>query len=376
MVKKSMKRKQASSAGDHSAGGNKNAKASSSSAASTAAEPAQQMEHLLSGPALKQAKKISIAKINGPDEGKLLLPRNAEDKKQGERVVVVLEKCFLELVQIRKGTYELLNSDDHKTLLMKNEKRRNDLAEARPDITHQCLMTLLDSPLNKKGKLLIYLHTAQNVLIEVHPSLRVPRTFKRFCGLMVELLQKNKIRAAQTNEILMKVISNPIDKYLPPGGRKVGLSVTGKSVNVRDYCKMLVDEQRPNKPLGGASDAGAREAAAGSSAKGSSPSTSSSSSTAPYAGAQQVVAATTAHQQQPGHLPCAEEEEQPTLDVKQTAFLPITFVIGAVAHCDPASESNFGLDYTTEKISISPFGLSASCVCSKLCHEFEHLWNV
>merc|ERR550514_2003473 len=115
---------------------------------------------------------------------------------------------------------ELLNSDDHKNIIGKSNR---DLGEIRPDITHQCLMALLDSPLNKAGKLLIYLHTAQNVLIEVHPSLRVPRTFKRFAGLVCELLQRQKIRAAGANEVLMKVVANPVEKYFPPGAQKIGL---------------------------------------------------------------------------------------------------------------------------------------------------------
>ena len=57
------------------------------------------------------------------------------------------------------------------------------------------LLTLLDSPLNKAGKLQVYIHTEKNVLIEVSPSIRIPRTFKRFAGLMVQLLHKLKIRA-------------------------------------------------------------------------------------------------------------------------------------------------------------------------------------
>lgn len=48
----------------------------------------------------------------------------------------------------------------------------------------QCLLTLLDSPLNKAGLLQVYIHTAKGVLIEVNPSVRIPRTFKRFAGLM------------------------------------------------------------------------------------------------------------------------------------------------------------------------------------------------
>ena len=45
-------------------------------------------------------------------------------------------------------------------------------------------MTLLDSPLNKAGLRQVYIHTAQGVLIEVNPHVRIPRTFKRFSGLM------------------------------------------------------------------------------------------------------------------------------------------------------------------------------------------------
>ncbi|CAL1138759.1 unnamed protein product, partial [Cladocopium goreaui] len=108
-----------------------------------------------------------------------------------------------------------------------------------PDITHQCLMALLDSPLNKAGKLLIYIHTAKHVLVEVHPSLRVPRTFKRFAGLCVELLQRQKIRAAGANETLMKVVSNPVEKYLPPGARRFGMSVNGRQVKMRDFAAEL-----------------------------------------------------------------------------------------------------------------------------------------
>ena len=41
---------------------------------------------------------------------------------------------------------------------------------------------LLDSPLNRAGFLQVYIHTAHNVLIEVNPQTRIPRTFPRFAG--------------------------------------------------------------------------------------------------------------------------------------------------------------------------------------------------
>ena len=43
---------------------------------------------------------------------------------------------------------------------------------------------LMDSPLNKAGLLQVYIHTEKNVLIEINPHTRIPRTFDRFCGLM------------------------------------------------------------------------------------------------------------------------------------------------------------------------------------------------
>lgn len=192
----------------------------------------------------KKRKKSLQERVDGPSEADKLLPRTLEDRMAARRVVVVLEKAALECVQPRKGALELLNSDDHKHICAKNGR---DIADARPDITHQCLMALLDSPLNKSGRLLIYIHTAQNVLIEVHPSLRVPRTFKRFAGLAVELLQRHKIRAAQANEVLMKVVSNPVEKYLPPGSRRFGLSVNGRKVKLRDFAAGLEQEAEDSK---------------------------------------------------------------------------------------------------------------------------------
>ena len=47
---------------------------------------------------------------------------------------------------------------------------------------------LLDSPLNRAGLLQVYIHTEKNVLIEVNPQTRIPRTYTRFAGLMGKVL--------------------------------------------------------------------------------------------------------------------------------------------------------------------------------------------
>ena len=75
----------------------------------------------------------------------------------------------------------MLNCDDHGG---QHRKSGRDPASSRPDITHQLMLALLDSPLNKAGMLQVYVETTKSVLIEVSPHTRIPRTYKRFAGLM------------------------------------------------------------------------------------------------------------------------------------------------------------------------------------------------
>jgi len=96
---------------------------------------------------------------------------------------------------------------------------------------------------NKAGKLQIYIHTARGVLIEVNPTVRIPRTFKRFAGLMVQLLHKLSIRSTNSQEKLLKVIKNPITDHLPPNCRKVTLSFDSAVVRVKDYVADLGSKQ-------------------------------------------------------------------------------------------------------------------------------------
>ena len=130
------------------------------------------------------------------------------------------------------SAFELLNCDDHAGIMRKNGR---DPGSVRPDITHQCLLMLMDSPLNRAGLLQVYIKTEKNVLIEINPQTRIPRTFKRFAGLMVQLLHKFSIRANETSTKLMKVIKNPITDHLPVGCKKFTMSFAGELVpNCRD----------------------------------------------------------------------------------------------------------------------------------------------
>uniref|UniRef100_A0A5S6QRW5 Large ribosomal subunit protein eL6 n=1 Tax=Trichuris muris TaxID=70415 RepID=A0A5S6QRW5_TRIMR len=148
------------------------------------------------------------------------LKRRKYDIPDGKRLIVILENAQLEVAKVGNNL-ELLSSHKHANFL---SKLRKNPADYRPDITHQCLLMLLDSPLNKAGLLQIFVHTARNTIFEINSHTRMPRTYDRFAGLMVQLLSKRSIQAAETSQTLMKIIKNPIEQYLPVGSKKYSTS--------------------------------------------------------------------------------------------------------------------------------------------------------
>lgn len=174
---------------------------------------------------------------------------NSNHVKNKQKIIFLLDQAKLETVKTRKGTFELLNCDDHRDICKKWNKNPSDY---RPDICHQELLALFDSPLNKAGHLQVYIKTVNNVLIEIHPSTRIPRTFKRFSGLMVQLLHKMKIKAGGNNNsndassssstTLLKVIKNPFSQYLPPGTRVLGMTSEGTLHSARALATTFIPE--------------------------------------------------------------------------------------------------------------------------------------
>lgn len=181
------------------------------------------------------------------------LPKTNAEKESTPRLIVVLEQACLETYKVSSGSathtrgnkeagekYALLNCDDHQKVLAKMGR---DISEARPDITHQCLLTLLDSPLNKAGLLQVYIHTSKGVLIEVNPQVRIPRTFKRFSGLMVQLLHRLSIRSIKGSQKLLRVIKNPVTDYFPANTHKITLSYNAPVQRLSSYLATIPSDR-------------------------------------------------------------------------------------------------------------------------------------
>lgn len=55
----------------------------------------------------------------------------------------------------------------------------------------------------------VFIRSKKNALIDVHPQVRLPRTFRRFCGLFAQLLQKLSVRSTNSKERMLKVRPHP-----------------------------------------------------------------------------------------------------------------------------------------------------------------------
>lgn len=84
----------------------------------------------------------------------------------------------------RRATELILDSNYYH-----NPMRKLDDSErrGRPDIIQVCILSALDSPLNREGFLKFYVHTRHDKIIDIDPETRIPRSYNRFIGLMEQL---------------------------------------------------------------------------------------------------------------------------------------------------------------------------------------------
>ncbi|KAL6509850.1 18S rRNA uridine methyltransferase [Orobanche gracilis] len=146
------------------------------------------------------------------------------------RVTFLLDNASLKKGVVRKSsqTVKILNSDQDANFLLKQKK---DLNDYRPDILYRAVLAIFDSPVCKAGLVHgIYVKVNGGVLFEIKSHVRVPRTIKRFNGLMLDLLQKSSIEAKDTGEKLLRVIEQPVTRHLPPNSRVIGISHGSKEV--------------------------------------------------------------------------------------------------------------------------------------------------
>jgi len=120
----------------------------------------------------------------------------------------------------------------------------------RPDIVHGFLLLAQGSILNIEGFLRTHIHTFNGLYIEVAPSLRPPRDYRRFIGLMEQLLLVGKVPPDRPlMRVKMKTLDEVLRKIRPDA--VILLSEKGEMVKLRELGKKVLSYRNPLVMIGG-----------------------------------------------------------------------------------------------------------------------------
>ena len=147
----------------------------------------------------------------------------------------------------KKPLETLLDISVHKPAMAKLPKWYK---RGRPDIAHGFLLLAQGSILNIEGLLRVHLYTFSGLYIEVDPSLRPPRDYRRFIGLMEQLL---KVGRVPPDRPLMKVREEAlksVQRRIRPDVT-VLLSEKGQPVKLREFGRMVLQHGTPLIMIGG-----------------------------------------------------------------------------------------------------------------------------
>jgi len=121
----------------------------------------------------------------------------------------------------------------------------------RPDIVHTTLLYLLGTPLCRRGLMRIYVHTVNDLVVEIKPETRLPKNYPRFVGLMEQLLKAGRV--PEEGEPLIRVIGSGfkliIDEAKP--SYTVLLTEKGRLVCPREVAGLLIKHEKPLVIVGG-----------------------------------------------------------------------------------------------------------------------------
>ncbi|MEM3445505.1 MAG: 16S rRNA methyltransferase [Thermoplasmata archaeon] len=140
----------------------------------------------------------------------------------------------------KKTTRVLLDANLHHAAMRELEMGER---RGRPDIVHFFLLLALDSILNQKGQLRVYVHTRNNELILVDPLTRLPKNYPRFVGL-IESLFNNWVVPSKEMPLLKLMPGYTFEKCLSyiPKSRVIVFSPKGKLVSLEKYFREIKDE--------------------------------------------------------------------------------------------------------------------------------------
>ena len=177
------------------------------------------------------------------------------------RLSLVLAESALELVpkEVRRSPAVLSDSrrrevDPSRILLDRSfhhsamAKLKDGQKRGRPDLVHAALLSATGAPLFLDGLMKLYVHTFQDMVLEIKEGTRLPKSYSRFRGLAEKLLveepQEGLVRVyrASMADLVRKALSADL---------VVGLSTQGRQTKLEELAKMVVAARTPCVIVGG-----------------------------------------------------------------------------------------------------------------------------
>ncbi|HMD78421.1 MAG TPA: ribosome biogenesis protein [Nitrososphaerales archaeon] len=117
----------------------------------------------------------------------------------------------------------------------------------RPDLVHGALLSVTGTPLYLEGKVKVFVHTYGDVVVDIHPKTRIPKSYLRFRGLMEQVLSDGgdklvKARPSKLSDFVRKELAPDIT---------IGLSVQGRKMELEDLAGRLMSADDPCVIVGG-----------------------------------------------------------------------------------------------------------------------------
>jgi rRNA small subunit pseudouridine methyltransferase Nep1 len=145
----------------------------------------------------------------------------------------------------QKDALEILldRSFHHSAMLKLKETEKR----GRPDLVHVTLLSVTGTPLYLDGRVRVFVHTRDDVVLEIGEKTRIPKNYLRFRGLMEEALVKRpkqgliKVHSMDIKELIGKASSEDV----------FGLSVQGRTASLEELAKAISAAKNPHLVVGG-----------------------------------------------------------------------------------------------------------------------------
>jgi len=121
----------------------------------------------------------------------------------------------------------------------------------RPDIIHISLLCALRTPLSMEGHLKVYVHTLDDKIIDIDPTVRLPRNYNRFIGLIEQLYEHSQVPPNSKPLLALKNMSLPaLLREINPE-KTILFCEEGVRVDLNDYMRNLSSLSRVVAMVGG-----------------------------------------------------------------------------------------------------------------------------